>query len=606
MDPIDTENWVQNVQHKLNIKKYGKFNILYLNINSLRNKITELEHQLPKNRIVHIIALTEIRIFEEDNIYFNINNYQAFFNNRVDGHGGCALFIHSSLLSREIYNACKNNINALIIRLLDLTMNIVVVYKQPVVKIEPFLDIIDDLLSFAGKSIFLGDFNLDLLKNNSHSIKYRNTLNSRAFRLLNCMNIDYSTRIGTKKCKQNNSIIKSNTSIDHVFTNCNKYEFILSLTDSGLSDHKQINLAFDDRSANTFNFIHRDVEFEIEKINDFSFRSQLMNELSHCDDSIEGLVNTLNRVKHNPTEKSWITRVTNPHKTWVNQKLISLIDERDRYAKLLKRSPNNGYLIDMHASYTRNVIKYKNCLMKKSNSYKINKSVKNPKKLWKSINEIIYNKCHSEQNISCINNDAGEEITNKKNIANEINKYFCNIGKSLHDKFPSSNENSIDAIDNCTNTIFLRQITTEEIVMKITELKLTNNKSDIISAKLLKMNSDILAPKLAKILNSYLVIGVFPNELKCARVVPIFKSGDPTQCSNYRPISLLNSIAKIYEMLIFDRLQNFIKRKNIINKNQFGFQTKSGTTSAATVLVNSLQTEIDKSRQSKCSFSSLT
>lgn len=99
-DEVDSQ-----IPFNLNIKYYSstirlsKYNALYLNINALKNKFEDLCDLIDKLGNIHIIALTEIRIIQEENKYFNIPNYIAYFSNRTDGDGGVALYIHNSLTS---------------------------------------------------------------------------------------------------------------------------------------------------------------------------------------------------------------------------------------------------------------------------------------------------------------------------------------------------------------------------------------------------------------------------------------------------------------------------------------------------------------------------
>ena len=63
----------------------------------------------------------------------------------------------------------------------------------------------------------------------------------------------------------------------------------------------------------------------------------------------------------------------------------------------------------------------------------------------------------------------------------------------------------------------------------------------------------IIAPFLIKVINASFELGMFPNSLKIAKVIPIYKSGEKQIVNNYRPISLLSPFSKIYEKLIFNR-----------------------------------------------------
>ena len=78
-------------------------------------------------------------------------------------------------------------------------------------------------------------------------------------------------------------------------------------------------------------------------------------------------------------------------------------------------------------------------------------------------------------------------------------------------------------------------------------------------------------------LNHSMSLGIFPNQLKIAKVVPVYKSGSPEDLRNYRPISLLSTISKIFERVILNRLISFLEKNNLIIATQFGFRHKHST-----------------------------
>ena len=76
---------------------------------------------------------------------------------------------------------------------------------------------------------------------------------------------------------------------------------------------------------------------------------------------------------------------------------------------------------------------------------------------------------------------------------------------------------------------------------------------------------------LTYILNLTLKQGIFPDNLKIAKVIPVFKQGPHSSCSNYRPISVLSALSKIFERCIFNQLKFYCLTENILPSNQYGF-----------------------------------
>jgi hypothetical protein len=107
-----------------------------------------------------------------------------------------------------------------------------------------------------------------------------------------------------------------------------------------------------------------------------------------------------------------------------------------------------------------------------------------------------------------------------------------------------------------------------------------NNSLDDFPFKILKLISIHLSPVLANIFNLIITMGIYPTCLKCATVTPIFKSGDKLDPLNYRPICVLKSINKIFEKLLFRRLDHFFQAFNIISSQQYGFTANRGINDA--------------------------
>ena len=99
---------------------------------------------------------------------------------------------------------------------------------------------------------------------------------------------------------------------------------------------------------------------------------------------------------------------------------------------------------------------------------------------------------------------------------------------------------------------------------------------------------------MTKLFNRSLRQGIFPEDLKNAIVSPIYKNGDKSDCSNYRPISVLSTIAKILEKIAYNQLTPYINENNILTNNQFGFRKSHSTTTSLLKSTNKWFLNIEK------------
>ena len=176
----------------------------------------------------------------------------------------------------------------------------------------------------------------------------------------------------------------------------------------------------------------------------------------------------------------------------------------------------------------------------------------------------------------------GSAISNKQMISEKFNDFFINIGPSIADKITKQDKSPAFYIGNkLENSIFIEPVSAPELddILK-TPRKCAPGYDEI--------NIGILNLCLPCILNLSLLHGVFPNELKIADVLPLFKSDDPMKFNNYRPVSLLSILSKIFEKAMYSRLVNFLEMHKILYEKQFGFRKKNSTYMAHMILVDNL------------------
>ena len=118
----------------------------------------------------------------------------------------------------------------------------------------------------------------------------------------------------------------------------------------------------------------------------------------------------------------------------------------------------------------------------------------------------------------------------------------------------------------------------------------------------LKLSKNFIVKPLTYLINLIFKTGIYPNDLKLAKVIPIYKGGDPQNFSNYRPISLLSNINKIIEKCIYSRLYNFIESKKILSNFQYGFRNKSNCEIALIDFTDKIASNIDSGQLSLAVF----
>ena len=170
-------------------------------------------------------------------------------------------------------------------------------------------------------------------------------------------------------------------------------------------------------------------------------------------------------------------------------------------------------------------------------------------KMWKAVNEAC-NQNSASESIQCIMFDGVQHITSQS-IASTMNSFFASIGRILESRIQTSdlNLNSVSK-----HPLFQFELTELEQSFVLEQLLLLKaNKAivlDNISARLLKNSAHTIAPSVVKLLNLSIRTGPFPKLWKCAKITALFKSGDRTNASNYRPISILPTLSKILERAI--------------------------------------------------------
>ena len=183
--------------------------------------------------------------------------------------------------------------------------------------------------------------------------------------------------------------------------------------------------------------------------------------------------------------------------------------------------------------------------------------------------------------------------TKAQEISDVLNTHFATIGQKLASAIPQCRQCFHEYLcqgPSPYSSFLFDPITPLEIRNEI--LSLPVNKAHGLCSfpvRILKCACTVISKPLAKIMNLSIETGMFPSKLKH----PIYKSGDELECGNYRPISLLSNINRLFEKLMCNRVKAFGTKHVILCSSQYGFHESHSTEHALLDIVNKIQTNRD-------------
>ena len=582
-------------EHSFNnvFKKSNELSIFHLNIRSIPANFSKLRAQLDTLHInFKIFALSETAINDHDTA-FNIPGYnvEQDFRPKRKG-GGVALFIANNLQYRIRADLqLGENTNSIFVEIdrthLNSKYNTIIgcIYRPPSYSLKSFNALLTSRLSILHnekKQLYIaGDFNVNidpLVKNDINTQTFKNIFSSNFLFPL----IDKPTRV----------TCHSATIIDNIFSNASD---IANTSRSGIlrlsiSDHyavfcvnTSINVKANKQTVTKRNYSQKSISKFTKSLTNQSWISINILDVQSAFSWFQRVID-LHFEEHFPKQTFTMTYKT--RLPWLTEKLRTQIKEKNAMHTQVILNPSNT-LLNSEYKRLRNELtsSLRNCeLQYYSNKLELNKS--DLKKTW-DVLRIILGKDTNNSKRTLKLNIKGKCVTDSMEIANNFNTFFVSIGSELAKDIVST-ANPMSYIKNCNNSIVIPPVTMIEVRQTILSLKNSSAGWDDLPALVAKQSIDSYIEPLTCLINRSFSDGIFPNELKLARVVPIFKSGDSTVLSNYRPISIVSFFAKVFEKLLYKYLLNFLDDNNILYNYQFGFREKHSTQQAILALVEKI------------------
>ena len=571
------------------------FCCLHINCRSLRKNFDNMTTFLDSIHMqFSVICLTETWLKQNDPLCrLDEYTFKGNFRKEKSG-GGVGIFIkeHITVKCREDLDIYTDFIESIFIEIQHDYKNIIVgvVYRPPGQPVQPFLDALNLVIDIVNKEkklfYLLGDFNIDLAA--ASSCQY-----SDAFLDL-CMTnsmyplIHYPTRITSH----------SATLLDNIFTN----DFDVLSTGAFLvdiSDHFPIFCICENQ------IVHKRVlkinrrEIKEENINLFINKLKGVSWIYSGNDpnhSYECFFEQFFLLYDDcfPIKHVTVSRKHKP-KPWFTKKLRKLCKKRWTLYKQFIKNPTE-YREKKYKKY-RNMVTYE--LRRAKQDYykeKFSGAIGDIKKTWNIIGGILSKKKKSLNIQNILYNN--HSVSDKPTMCQIFNDYFVNIGYNLTKDLQSSSNDFTKYLKRNECSAYFKPITCKEIIDIVCNMKNdTSAGFDGVTVKIIKRVIHLICIPLCNIFNMSMTEGIFPEKLKIAKVVPVYKNGSYDEITNYRPISVLCIFSKIIERCFYNRLSCFLTQCNIISENQYGFREGHSTSSALADFIHKVSTALDN-RQS--------
>ena len=597
------------------------FKIISLNCQSLNAKFDILKTYVDSfntsNSKIDAICLQETWLSEDSDLsLYQLPGYKLIsVGKSCSAHSGIAIYLRDLYefkvldigIFSEFWDAQFIEISVMDKHFTKKKLIIGNFYRPPRPNYEHIYKFIDDLNAVFEKLkiykyvLLAGDFNVNLLN-------FKNNISTNDL-LENIIASGYLPKITvpTRLTQRHGTLI------DNFFV---KVSDDYSLTTArvllnNISDHLPYFISLDyfnsDKSSNKFIKIYSSGSENFAKFRNDLRSTEVVNTFKNiCQDNSNDSYNhfsgilSKNCIKHFPCKLVRFNKHKHKKSAWITNAIIKSIRYRDKlYVKLKTLSiTSHQYQTTSINFKTYNGILQKTIKLAKKQYFAncFQKFKSDIKKTWLTINDII-NKTKKTNNYPNEFLVDGNLKSNPETIANEFNKFFIEIGPKLSQKIRTPRSKSFrDFLRSPVRKQFnFQKVNQVDVIKAIDTLKpKTSSGQDKISNKLLKYIKHEVACPLMQIINQTFETGNFPDSLKIAKVTPLFKKNESNMFTNYRPVSVLPSVSKVFERIMHEQIYEHFKKLNLFFRSQYGFRSNHSTEYAALEIVDRIITEMDK------------
>ena len=606
-DNVITTKYVSNDDLNLQCSlKTTLLSLIHFNARSLCSKFSDFELLVNDfNKKFDIIAVSETWFDEETPLFlYNLDGYSLHHASRKDKKGGgVALYASNHLICKQVkISSYENMYESIFIELtIDKNVHVLVscIYRRPGCCIRAFCNELRPLLHDvikSNQSVFIcGDFNINLLKYDDHSA-------TREF-------IDLMSNFSLKPTVTKPTRITRDTQtlIDNIFTNELIKPIQSGILISDISDHLPVFVLVEQTESHASNTSRKSRMLMKRRLNEeamANFKNSLQNTdwSAITDNDVNDVDHAYNLFLHKflsiynstcPMESIAI-RQKKASKPWMTSGLKRACRKKNQlYKKYL--CYRNDASEQTYKRYKNNLISILRGTEKNYYHSLLQTQVGDMKNMWRSVNSII-GKGKTCENFPNDFIEGDRIISSPQEISNGLNRFFTEIGSKLAHKIRVVDKSPLSYIQSTNHkTMLLRPASEEEIenIVKSCKKKNSRDYHDLSMTVVQNVITTIKAP-LTHICNLSLATGVFPEKMKIAKVIPLFKAGEKNIFNNYRPVSLLPQLSKILEKIFHNRLDSFLEDSKVLSDSQYGFRSKCNTTHAILKLIESISDSLDK------------
>ena len=584
----------------------NQFSLFHINIRSIPKNLQKLDYLLTElDHRFSIIAISESWLKSYNKTLYDIRGYSHETVIREDRPGGgVSMFIDTTLNYKVRDNLIIDirDVNLLFIEIhkteFNTKRNIIVgvCYKPPHVSSFEFIDKMDVLLETILREnthVYIsGDFNINTLQlseaGNAIGNDFQNTLLMHSYYPL--IGNDIPTR-EVNDCKSQISNIYTNvpqpsklckSALLKPMPKIADHHAIIGFTDF-FYNTKKTNYTkrreFNDKNkaklkkrlnTQSWEYIY-DTNINVNQMFHY-FQRQFMYMYEECFPEI------IKRIKYN-------NRIP-----WITNALRTSIAHKHKLRADYKKNPTPISEANLK-KYQNKLTSLKRIAERKYYEEQLELNKNDLRKAWKTIKEVI-GKNNSTENTTLEYIVNGSKTKDPILISNAFNNYFIDIGATLASKI-KSNISPMTYLTQSPNSIYIPEIAIMEVENIIKKLKHSSPGWDDLPVSIFKEQVQLYIRPLTYIINESIRNGIFPDELKLAKIVPIYKSGDKALPSNYRPISVLSFFSKVFEKIMYKHLLHFIDSHNLLYKFQFGFRQQYSTSHAIITLVERINSALN-------------